>query len=79
MTLDSIIDSLLLLTNACFINMLIISLIIFFFFFWFGKFQKTLQKHFMKTQKVCLGFFTKYLKLVNSIPDICGPWSTKIT
>ena len=78
MTLDSIIDSLLLLTNACFINMLIISLIIF-FFFWFGKCQKTWQKQFMKTQKVCLGFSTKYLKLVNSIPGICGPWSTKIT
>ena len=55
MTLDSIIDSLLLLTNACFINMLIISLIIFFFFD-LGNVKKHDKNNSWKPKKFALVF-----------------------
>ena len=63
MILDSIIDSLLLLTNACFKVLLFLWQ---FFLVW--EMPKTWQKQFIKPQNFGLGFFTNNLKLVNSIP-----------
>ena len=62
MTLDSIIDSLLLLTNACFINMLIISLIIFFFFFLIWEISKNMTKTIHENPKSLSWFFHKIFK-----------------
>ena len=61
MTLDSIIDSLLLLTNACFINMLIISLIIFFFFL-IWEMSKNMTKTIHENPKCLPWFFHKIFK-----------------
>ena len=69
MIFDSIIDSLLLLTNVCF--KVLLSLIIFFFFFFFiREMTKTQQKQFMKLQNFRIVFFTNHLKLVNWIPTL---------
>ena len=61
MIFDSIIDFLLLLTNACF-NVLL--------FFLIREMTKTQQKQFMKLQNFRIAFFTNHLKLVNWIPTL---------
>ena len=64
MILDFIIDSLLLLTNACFKALLFL----WYFFFWFRKCRKHDKNNTWNTFSPC--FFTNYLKLVNLIPGL---------
>ena len=65
MILDSIIDSLLLLANACFKSTAIS--LIFFFLIW--EMPKNMPKTIHETPKFLPCFFHKSLKLVNSIPE----------